>query len=795
MAGEERRGRSRGRLLRRVFRWVQIALVGLVVLSALGLGAVALVIRRYEHDLPTVGDLRSYRPPQVSRVLARDGSVLGELFVERRTVVPIAEIPEHVRNAFLAAEDASFYDHAGLDYLGMLRAVWVNVRSGSGRQGASTITQQLVKNVLLTPERTFDRKVKEVILARRIEQELTKDEILEIYLNQIYFGHGRYGVEEAARYYFGKGVRELSLGEAAVIAAVVKGPSIYSPRKDVERATKRRGFVLAQLRDKGFASAADVQAAEKAPIRLAPERDLAAELAPEVVEEVRRQMKDLLGAEWERRGYTITTSIDPVMQAAGRSSLRKALDDWGRRHKAVGKQSKAKKEPAPYAGKLDDAALRKALRATVTGADDARRLVLLDLAGEPIEAAIPERYNPEKLAPSQWAERGRVLRVRLEALPAAPTSGQPKRPLPARLELGPEGALVAIDVASREVLAWVGGYEGVRASFDRASQAKRQPGSTMKTFVYAQGIAAKQLTAASLLETDPAALPEKYRPHNYDGSAGAGPVRLREALAQSVNVSAVWALAKVGPKPVAELATKMGIRTPLGADLSLALGSYEVTPLDLTSAYATIAAGGVAAAPKLVLRVTGPDGTQVPVPGELEPAQALDPAATAITTSLLRSVVDTGTARAAKSLGRPVAGKTGTSNQARDTWFVGFSPEVACGVWVGFDDPEPLGGGESGGVTALPAFVAFARQAFAAPSLAGKRGDFPSPPGVVRVRIDPKSGLLAAEGAEDAIDEVFVQGTEPTEVAAPPVLPFPFPTTEEGGGLPAVVFHTSEPLR
>jgi penicillin-binding protein 1A len=793
MPSEPDRARARRRLARRLFWWVR-ALVALLCLGvALGLGALALLIAHYEAKVPAVTELRDHRPPQTSRVLARDGTVLGEMWSERRTVVPIAEVPSAMKLAILAAEDASFYQHTGINYFGIARAVFVNLRRGGAAQGGSTITQQLVKNVLLSPERTFDRKMREVLLARKIEQELTKDQILELYLNQIYFGHGRYGVEEAARYYFGKSVREVSLGEAALLAAVVKGPALYSPRTHLAKAAARRQWVLDQMQEKGLASASAVAEAKAAPIVLAPEPDSAGELAPEVVDQVRKQMTTLLGPDWERQGYTVTTTLDPALQRAARAALRKAIDEHERRHGLLGAQllpkppkppktAKGKAPPKPppppkqppvYAGPIDAAAYRKGLRGAVTAVDDAAGTITVSLGKESavVKLADADRYNPKKLSPSQFTEVGKVVRVRLLGAPDddgdVATQARGAGPLRARLELGPEGAMVALDPRTGDVLAWIGGYESARGGFDRASRAKRQPGSTMKTFVYAQGIASKKLTAATLLETSPEVLPPKYRPQNYDGAVGTVPVRLREALAQSVNVSAVWAAEKVGPKSVAKLAEGLGVKSPLGADLSLALGAYEVTPLELTTAYASLAAGGVEVAPRLVSRVVGADGTEVPLPVAPPQKRALDEASAYVTTSLLRSVIDAGTGKRAKVLARPIAGKTGTSNHAKDAWFVGYTPSFVCGVWIGYDDGEPLGAGESGGATALPGFIELAREA-----LRGQKPiELPVPAGVVRVRIDGKTGLLAAEDQLDALDEVFLAGTEPTEVAVPELAP------------------------
>lgn len=771
-AGDAPRPKARAAARRkRLLRWARRAALAVLVLAALGAIAVALTVRHYEATLPSVRELGSYRPPQVTRILARDGTVLGEVFKERRTVVPLSAIPNEVKLATLAAEDAGFYEHAGLNYLGMLRALFVNLRHAGARQGGSTITQQVVKNVLLTPERTFERKVREVLLARRLEQELTKDEILELYLNHIYFGHGRYGIEEASRYYFGRGVREIGLAEAALLAGIVKGPSVYSPRVDLARARARRAFVLEQMAEKGFAPREVVEAAKAAPIALAPETDALSELAPEAVAEAQRVLRAAVGATADAGGYTVTTSIDPALQAAARAAVRKNLDQLAERHGLVAPLGRPKKkQPSPFEGTPKGHGI---FHGVVTGADDAAGTIDVRVGAVTGVVHVREaaRYNPRGALPSQFAPTGRVVRVSLidpagaardadERERAAEPSDAPAPKPKLRLELGPQSALVAIDARSRHVLALVGGYEGVRGGLDRATQARRQPGSTFKPFVYGYALHARAMTPASLLETSPDAI-AGYRPDNFDAREGGSPKRLREALAHSVNVAAVWTLERVGAANVAAWANALGIQSKLGTDPSLALGSYEVTPFELAAAYATFAAGGVYEPPQLVTKIVGPDGREVPLPPRPPPRRVMEEAEAYVLTSLLASVVERGTGTRARAIGRPIAGKTGTSNDAKDAWFAGYSTDLACVVWTGYDDAAPLGGGETGATAALPAFVDFMKKAHEG----RPKADFPVPTGIVRVRIDPATGLRARPDQEDAIDEVFLAGTEPTEIA------------------------------
>jgi penicillin-binding protein 1A len=758
-------------LLRRVLVWAWRVFGTLLILSGLGMIAIALTIRHYEAGLPNIEEVKRYTPPQVTRILAKDGTLLGEDFVERRTVVSIGDVPAHVKIAFLAAEDASFYEHEGLDYPGMLRAIWVNLRSQSSRQGASTITQQVVKNVMLTQERTYERKIKEVILARRIEQTLSKDEILELYLNHIYFGHGRYGVEEASRYYFGKGVKELTLGEAALLASVPKGPTRYSPREHLDRAIERRKYVLDQIETKGFLDARAIADAREEEVHLVPEAEVTPELAPEALAEVRRVLREVVGERAERGGFVVTTSIDPKLQAAARKAVRDGLDGYDKRRKNVAPFKKPKKAPAFFEG---DPAQDKQLAyvGEVTGADDAKNELFVRVGKVRGRVALSQahRYNPAKLPASQFAEPGAPLRVSLVAVGKPEPDGAHNSAL-FKLELGPQGALVALDVRTREVLAIVGSYEGPRGGFDRATQARRQPGSTFKSFVFGAALKARKASPATLLPTDPSVL-EGYRPKNYEKSGDLEPKRARETLSKSVNVSAVWLGQQVGPAAVADLANALGIESKLGATPSIALGAYEVSPREMANAYASIAAGGSYEQPRLVTKIVGPDGEEVPLPTLPQKTQAMTAAEAYLLTDMMKSVVKEGTGRSAQALKRPIAGKTGTSNEVRDAWFAGYSTEIACVVWTGYDDRTPLGAGESGGATALPAFVEFMRAAHQGVPPT----DFPVPPGIERASIDPKTGLLAREGQEDALAEIFLAGTEPKDTAPEPA--------GEGGGDP-----------
>jgi penicillin-binding protein 1A len=761
------------RRLLKSLKWAALGLLGVVLAGGL---TVVLVIRHYQAGLPSVAELKRYHPPEMTRVLARDGTVLASLFVERRTVVPFADIPQHVKLAFLAAEDASFYEHRGLNYLGMLRALFVNLRAGRSKQGASTITQQVIKNVVLTPERNYERKIKETILARELEHTLSKDEIFELYLNQIYLGHGRYGVEEASRYYFGKKVHDIDLAEAATLAGLVASPERFSPRHDEARSRDRRHYVLEQMLEKGFVTRELYLSAFDVPLRLAPVSDGESDLAPEAVSFALAELPALLGkgaAEpgteaVARAGRVVKTSIDPALQAAARKAVRDALDAYAHRQKLeapfTAETRKLWGKPATQPPKPNKAAVGHVL-----DVHDDTGSVDVDVGGARCRALLrsEERFNPKHLPPSEFTKAGALLRVVFDT---EPPSSPDAPPAPCHLALGPEAALVAIDVRTREVRALIGGYDAIAGGLDRATRARRQPGSAFKPFLYSFALYSRRFTPASVLT-----LPNVARPGHPAILTDAGvpaasrTLTLRDAIAQSDNDAAQFLLKEVGAPNVVTWAHALGIESELAPTPSLALGAYEVTPLELTNAFATFAAGGELEPAKLVVDVEGVElgaaRAQLPKRRVMSPEEAY------LTTSLLESVVERGTGQRARALKRPLAGKTGTTNGAKDTWFVGFSTELVAGVWVGYDEPLPLGWGESGAATALPAWVSFMKAAHEGRPAT----EFPKPSGIVTVHIDPATGLLAYAGETDAVDEEFLAGTEPSTVSAPA------PAAVEGG--------------
>ena len=740
--------------------WLKLIGAALVAGAVLVLGTYAY----FSRDLPSVSALRDYKPPQTTRVYDRNRKVIGEIFAERRTVIPMSQVPRNVVLSVLAAEDADFYEHEGLDYRGILRAVGRDILEGRAAQGGSTITQQVVKLMLLTPERTLERKVRELILARRLESELSKDEILHLYLNHVNFGRGRYGIQEAAQYYFAKNARDLTLAESAMLAGIPQAPARLSPRRNPEAAKRRQGYVLSQLQSKRDVywpdlSEAAIVAAREEKVEPAPVPESSGS-APEVLTIARRALRAAVGDEaFSEGGYEVHTSIDLTLQTKAREALQRGLRAVDLRQGYQGPMRRTKRRRGPKATKPSDTLrMGRTYIATVTGTDDENEKIRLDVAGHRAVLRMREaaRFNPEGRRASGFAKKGDLLPITITQL------GAEEDPAMARLERGPEGAVVVIEPRSRAVLALVGSYTAV-SGFNRATQAVRQPGSAFKPIVYARAIQSRRFTPASLVVDAPAVY-EEWKPRNYEQWNYQGAVRLRQALARSINMVAIRVIEDVGVRDVAQFARQNGISTKLEEDMALALGASGVKPIELTNAYATFAAGGRWAPTRIISRIVAPGGTRVPLePGE--PARdVMSPDEAYVVTSMLRSVVTEGTGSPAQRLERAVVGKTGTSNEARDAWFVGYSPSVVAGVWVGFDDQRSLGKRETGTRTALPIWI----EVMAAADQTPKETDFAMPSGVIRARIDPASGLLAYDGQEDALDEVFLSGTAPVEVARPP---------------------------
>jgi penicillin-binding protein 1A len=771
--------------------------------GVLAIAGVVALFSYYGSDpkMPNLSRLDEYRPKQVTRILDRNNVPIGELGSEKRTVVPYASIPKLMVQAVVAAEDADYFKHGGVDYMGMARAFITNVLRGRKAQGGSTITQQVIKNLLLTPERSMKRKVQEIILAHRLSEKLSKEDILALYLNQIYYGHGRYGCEEAARYFFGKSIKEVDLAEAALLAGLPQSPERLSPRKHPDAAKARQRYVLGQMADHGYIERKEAERIAAQPIRLARETGAARGLAAEEVDVVSHFLQDKLGESTAFEvGTTVATTLDAKLQELARVSLERGLEDLDARQGFRG--------PSGHVtAKTLDAQRRelgKSYAKFMKGSDIVEGIVLrfekdatspkvgklyVDVgAGVPANARPPAPTGKAKAgvkappAPAlppptregfvdfslepryakgtkPIADRfkpGDLVRVRLAEDRPHTEDG----PLPLALELGPQAAMVVMDPATREVLALVGGYDYHAGGFDRSIRAHRQPGSAFKPVFYGAAVEAHRITPATILNDAPEVY-QLWKPQNYEKEEFRGPVRVRTALANSINTVAIKVLSDVGLDQARAFATRVGVTSPIAPDvgLSLALGSLVVTPLELANVYCTFASGGIVGQPVSIRAVGG----EVQPPAQLQPT--LKPEVAYVMVSLMRSVVEEGTAHGAIAgrLRRPAAGKTGTTNDQRDAWFVGFTPDLLAAVWVGFDDMHKLGRGETGGKVAAPIWADFMAKA-----MAGRpTKDFVQPPGIVVQRIDKASGLLAAAGQEsNTLDEVFIDGTAPTEHAA-----------------------------
>jgi penicillin-binding protein 1A len=823
----------------------RILLVAVGIAAVAGVaGAIAFYLA-FVRDLPDLHDARDYEPALASHVVDRNGRPIGEFFSERRTLTPLAEVPEHVVQAFVAGEDSTFFEHSGIDYVSILRAIWVNLRAGGEiRQGASTITQQTVKGLFLTPERKFRRKIREMILAHRIEERFSKQDILYLYLNQIYFGQGAYGIGEAARTYFGKEVSELDVSEGALLAGLPKAPSRYSPVAHPEAAEMRRRYVLDRmLAEEIIDRETYATALLEPPAVLEPHPNSDAVAASYFVEEVRRLLFDTLGSDTVLRGgLQIETTLDSELQKAAVAAVQKGLVALDRRQgyrgplrQVAGADIAAEVERLAETNGLatafdDDAAVDADAGALPLAPEQIYEgvVTVVDVEAKTAQVAFaPDITATVALADVRWARepdpkrsprRVRAIEKVFSVGDVAPFRLRPEsdedsedtaQVLRVVLHQEPiaQGALLSVDLERDEVIAMVGGYDFAKSQFNRVTQARRQPGSAFKPLIYSAALM-QGYTSASILFDRPIVYADEesgfvWRPRNYKGTFY-GPITLREALVRSVNNATVHLFRDIGVDYVIDYARRLGIESPLNRDLSLALGSSDLSLLELTRAYAVYPRGGRRSQPVFIRKVTDRNGEVLmensklgeagevaaenaaeaaidvaSAPGEAEtatelgdttdleveidPDQIISPELAYLTTALLRAVVVDlhGTGWRLKDLRRPVAGKTGTTNDQADAWFMGFSPEVVTGVWVGHDESRFLGYGETGSRAAAPIFVDFMAAALRDRPVR----DFRVPDPIVFARVDRRTGLLADVGSKNVVFEAFLPGTEPTEHA------------------------------
>ncbi len=767
------------------------------------------ILYSFGRDLPDYKQLADYEPPVVSRVYAGDGSLIKEYAREKRLFVPINAIPPKVKEAFLSAEDQNFYTHIGIDFKGLVRAVLTNVKNVITNRrpvGASTITQQVAKNFLLSGEVAFERKIKEAILSYRIEQTFTKDQILELYLNEIYLGQNSYGVAAAALNYFGKSLDELEVQEIAYLAALPKAPSNYHPVRRYENAVGRRNWVLTRMEDEGFITEEEMRAAAEMPLNAVPSAQARTFEANYFAEDVRRELKKTYGDdELYGGGLAVRTSLSPRLQSIAERELKNGLVVYDRRHGWRGPLDTMDLFAAPYEVwkedflKLniplgidrwqhavvlevrDDLAVittKDGLRSSETFEDLPLEFISMEEVKWARAWVFGERLGPQVKTMAEVLTQGDIIAVeRIE--PEEDTIGIPYglRQIPAV-----NGSLVAMDPHTGRVLAMVGGYDFRRSEYNRATQAKRQPGSAFKPFVYSVALE-NGFTPSSLVLDAPFVIDQgfgngKWKPRNSSDKFY-GPSTLRLGIEKSRNLMTVRLAQNLKMEKVVEVADRFNITKDMPDLLSMSLGAGETTLLDLTAAYGMIVNGGKMIEPTLIDRIQDRHGETIyryddrgcsdcvaedwnyqPFP-ELpdDRDSVLDQVTAYQLVSMMEGVVERGTGVRIRALRRPLAGKTGTTDESFDTWFVGFSPDLVVGVFVGFDSPRSLGNNEEGSSVAAPIFRDF---------MAGALKDdnpipFRVPEGVRLVRVDPVTGQLADGTTKNAILEAFRQGSFPSK--------------------------------
>jgi len=748
-------------------------------LKLLGLafiGGVLIIVLMFfvlSFGLPTVDSLKDYKPSPGTTIYAEDGRMLGQVRIEKGVFVPLARIPKFMKDALLATEDPRFYQHGGIDFRGILRAALKDIIAVRLKQGGSTITQQLAKVVFLSPERKITRKIKEIILARRLEKELTKQEILELYLNKVYFGHGAYGVQMAAKTYFGKNAWELNQAESALLAGLPKSPMAYSPYSDIDLTKQRQWQVLRRMVDEGYLMEDQSVKIYNQPLNLENLRSQE-EVAPHVVDSIRKYIEKKYGPDkLYEGGIKVYTTINLDIQRTAVNALRDGLRALDKRQGFRGRVGFKKLKAAPIQWgslhvmvKPGEGFNAQVLAVgdyfiTVKGRGLIGYIMQEDMAWALLKRKKKKDEPDEYRKPAELVQPGDIIRVRLKDY------DKKKQLASFVLDQKPlvEGAVVSIEPYTGYVRAMVGGYDFVEGGFNHATDAKRQPGSSFKPFIYGAALE-NGFTPASILMDSPV-IHEKsefekkgWKPTNYD-ERFLGPMRLRTALALSRNAVTVGLLEKMGLDKAITFARKAGITSAISYDYTTALGSSVVTPLELTSAYATFASQGVRTDPIIIKSIVDGSGA-VLESYDSQPVETIDQTTAFLVTSLLKSVVQEGTGRGAQGLQKPVAGKTGTTNNYVDAWFVGYAPSIVTGVWVGYDNSKAsLGDKETGARAALPVWISVMAKA-----LADKPAeDFTPTDGVVFLKIDPETGLLARDGQADAITDVFRRGSEPTQYA------------------------------
>jgi penicillin-binding protein 1A len=820
--------RPKGSIKRRLLRWfMMFALLAMITGGIVGLVAYGY----FAKDVPDFDSINDYRPKLVTRVYDQSGQLIGEFYRERRIVLPYDRIPKRVIQAILASEDDRFFDHTGIDYWGIVRAGVANLKAGRVVQGGSTITQQVAKSLLISEEgyskgsaKKLSRKIKEAILARRLEKKLTKEEILTLYLNQIFLGNNAYGIESAANNYFRKTAAEMNVAEVALLAGLPQAPSRYSPFQHPEVAKQRREYVLRRMLEEGFITEAELNEAKETPITVYPAADISREVTPFFTEEVRRTLFAKYG---EKKvldeGLEVWTTVDVERYRAAEDSAYDNLRLVDKRQGYRGalmqvttkeerdKFFKAYEEELRRLGRYDKLVDGELYVGVITKIDRKDHNIYLKIG--PHDAVLPLATMrwARRVDPNVWFESslldkipstfkvGDVVQVRattyekiqkdryaggyIKYVPQDPTL----RLVALEQEPNLEAALLSVHQKSGYVLSMIGGYSFERSEFNRALQSCRQPGSSFKPLIYAAAMDLKQFTASTKILDAPVAFddPEaqrRWKPQNFE-TKYMGEVTMRTALQNSMNVPSIRILDAVGIKDAIAYAKKLGINSELRPELGLALGASCVTMGEMADVYTLFANYGTRVPRKMITRVVDRDGHVLLDDGwhadpwagvgtkierairerQNPPQQVIDKEIGFLITKLMRNVVNGGTATAAQRVGVPIAGKTGTTNDSFDAWFDGFTTEITTLAWVGYDDYVlPMGKYEQGGRAALPVWVGYMLKA-----IKGKKtGEFDAPDGVVFVRVDPKTGDRARDDTSGAVMEAYREGLEPKEYVA-----------------------------
>jgi len=770
-----------------VIRFARTAVIAALFIVAATMGIMSGVLFASAGDLPEISALDNYNPSTITRVRAADGTVIGEFAVERRLVISYEDIPSNFREAIIASEDAGFNSHFGVSIsaiaLRASRDVFDAAKAaathrGARPAGASTLTQQLARNLFADSVgfrvggsgplgwSDLERKIKEAIVAVQIEKRYTKREILTLYANQMLFGHGTYGVEAAARLYFSKSAKDLTLEESALLAGIVQSPARQSPYVNMDAALKRRAYVLQRMADEGYITPEQAETAKASPITLRGQPQQPKSIAPFFLEEVRKHLEKQYGAKaLYESGLTVTSTLDPALQDVANHAVQNGLRALDKRRG----YRKPKRNIVAEGKKLETFKDERWSRPIAVGDVIPALVLAVDRPGSPPGARLAIGPYHADLAKDGfvWTRRvkgadlfkpGDLIEVEIKKLDESAGSAV------VSLEQTPvvEGALVAIDNRTGQIKAMVGGWDFSRSKFNRAVQAFRQMGSTFKPIVYTTAID-RGFTPASMIIDEPVSyrsdIGQVYEPKNYDHKFE-GAITLRRALEDSRNIPAIKMMNTLGPKNVINYARRFGFEEDFPPYLAIALGAGDATLLEVASAYSVFPNQGVRMKPFDILTVMDRDGNLLEE-NRAEPVDVIRADTAFVMTNMLRGVVQRGTAAAAANIDWPLAGKTGTVDDNTDAWFVGFDPDITVGVWTGLDEKKPLGLNETGAIAALPIWIEFMKAYIATRADKGPRPEFQAPGNIVVLPIDQATGGVAVPGSTTAVSEAFIAGTQP----------------------------------